>query len=475
MNRPFSVLWPLRPIFLAPALPWPKTSHPRCRAADAAPPISPTAQAEPPLRSAKVRRTGPSRGALSVACRAAGLCGVLGVLACAGPVAVAPFSLRPDTVVSGSLLGPFDGQVVDQGTNNPIAGALVLGTWAFETPAGLATPDSSYTESTLTGNDGSYRLPKLPGGRSQPALLRRFTLVVYKAGYMGYRSDLRSDDHTPRHDFAQRQNRIRLDRFVQGESHARHLVFLGASPQLRRVAQAEIVQAALEMSERTAAKNPIAPEDLPPPAPAPEPALTLPMRLLTRGDIEEWSTQSGTANTYVLAPLPTTTSELSAGSEAVHYRAKDGAETFDAALRLWRLPSGAAAKALFTRLRAQIATPPLRDAAGIASGVPLPPSRSATPLLTEVPAAAPPLRDGDGTEHALAADSAKSAAADQKAPPGPLSVDDSLRVYDPKLRIYGVIVLSQRLGAVLQLTCGADLCKTEEGAVRLMTRVLSRL
>ena len=180
-------------------------------------------------------------------------------------------------------------------------GALVLGSWAFETPAGLATPDSSYTESTLTGNDGSYRLPKLPGGRSQPALLRRFTLVVYKAGYMGYRSDLRSDDHTPRHDFAQRQNRIRLDRFVQGESHARHLVFLGASPQLRRVAQAEIVQAALEMSERTAAKNPIAPEDLPPPAPAPEPALTLPMRLLTRGDIEEWSTQSGTANTYVLA------------------------------------------------------------------------------------------------------------------------------------------------------------------------------
>jgi hypothetical protein len=28
---------------------------------------------------------------------------------------------------------------------------------------------------------------------------------------------------------------------------------------------------------------------------------------------------------------------------------------------------------------------------------------------------------------------------------------------------------------VLQLTCGASLCKNEDGAVRLMTRVLGRL
>jgi len=58
---------------------------------------------------------------------------------------------------------------------------------------------------------------------------------------------------------------------------------------------------------------------------------------------------------------------------------------------------------------------------------------------------------------------------------GPIVVDDSLQVYDAKLRIYGVVVLSQRLGAVLQLTCGADLCKSEEGAGRLMTRILGRL
>lgn len=402
--------------------------------------------------------------------------GLLGLAACAGPIALAPFPLRPDTVVPGSLLGPFDGQVVDQGTNNPIAGALILGTWAFETPAGLAIPDSSYTESTLTGNDGSYRLPKLPSARSQPALLRRFTLVVYKAGYMGYRSDLRSDDHSPRHDFAQRTNRIRLDRFAQGDSHARHLVFLGASPQLRRAAQAEIVQAALEMSERTAAKNPVAPEDLPPqtpkgPPPIPETELTLPMRLLTRADVEEWSAQAGGARTYVLAPLPTASSELSAGSETVHYRAQDNPETWDAALRIWRLPSGTAAKALFARVRAQIASPPLRDAAGVAPTVPPPPSRAAKPLVADVPAVVTPLRDAQGKEHQLPIASPGPAA--DKA--SPVTVDDSLRVYDPKLRIYGVVVLSQRLGTVLQLTCGADLCKTEEAAVLLMTRILGHL
>lgn len=413
-------------------------------------------------------------GAFSRALRAAGLCGSLALGACAAPIAVAPFPARPDTVIPGNLRGPFDGQVVDQGTGNPIAGALVLGSWAFESAAGLPTPEAAYTESTLTGNDGNYRLPILPASRLQSALLRRFSLIVYKAGYIGYRSDLRSDDHSPRHDFAQRTNRIRLERFAQGESHARHLVFLGASPEVRRVAQAEIVQAALELGEAAAArKNLVAPDDLPPPPPPAEPAeLTLPMRLLTRGDVEELAGQSGTGRAYALEPLPATTSELLAGSESVHYKAKDSPETWDAALRIWRTGSGAAAKALFARLRAQIATPPLRDGQGAAPIIPAPAARATTPLLGEVPAAAPVLRDASGNqEPAPPARPTPPAAA--KA--GPIVVDDSLQVYDAKLRIYGVIVLSQRLGAVLQLTCGADLCKSEEEAVRLTTRILGRL
>lgn len=489
------MLWPLRPPHLEPAPPG--QPSPFARLAGAAASKMPTAglSSRAPaigrplaIGLAIASRPGVAPTAGSARCRAgfAGvlravglwgvLCGALLGAACSGPIALAPFPARPDTVIPGSLLGPFDGQVVDQGTGNPIAGALVLGSWAFETPAGLSTPETAYTDSTLTGNDGSYRLPKLPSARLQSGLLRRFSLIVYKAGYMGYRSDLRSDDHSPRHDFAQRTNRIRLERFAQGESHARHLVFLGASPELRRVAQAELVQAALELGESAAARrNLVAPEDLPPPAPPAEPAeLTLPMRLLSRADVEELAGQAGAARTYVLAPLPPPTSELLAGSESVHYRAKDNPETWDAALRIWRTGSGAAAKALLTSLRAQIATPPLRDGKGATPTVPAPPTRPNPPLLAEVPATAPVLRDASGKgEPAPAAPPAVPAKPAAKA--APIVVDDSLLVYDAKLRIYGVVVLSQRLGAVLQLTCGADLCKSEEGAVNLMTRILSRL
>lgn len=484
------MLWPLRPPYLEPAPPGQPSLF--ARLAGAAASDMPTARqssgATAAVRAAAIGsaiapRPGRLRTSFSAArttafsrsLRAVGLWGSLWLAACAAPIAVAPFPARPDTVIPGSLLGPFDGQVVDQGTGNPIAGALVLASWAFETAAGLPTPEAAYTDSTLTGNDGNYRLPALPRSRLQSALLRRFSLIVYKAGYIGYRSDLRSDDHSPRHDFAQRTNRIRLERFAQGESHARHLVFLGASPELRRVAQAEIVQAALELGEAAAArKNLVAPEDLPPPAPPAEPAeLTLSMRLLTRGDVEELAGQSGTGRAYALAPLPPPTSELLTGSESVHYKANDNPETWDAALRIWRTGSGAAAKALFARLRAQIATPPLRDGRGAAPTVPAPAARATTPLLGEVPAAAPVLRDASGGEEPAPAPSPTPPAAAAKA--GPIVVDDSLQVYDAKLRIYGVVVLSQRLGAVLQLTCGADLCKSEEGAARLMTRILGRL
>ena len=122
------------------------------------------------------------------------------------------------------------------------------------------------------------------------------------------------------------------------------------------------------------------------------------MRLLTRADADEWSTQAGTAHIYTLASLPDNISELTAGSEAVHYKAQDSTESWDAALRIWRTPSGAAAKAAFARLRAGIGTPPLRDAAGTGPALTVPP-RSATPLVAEVPAVVTPLRDAAGKEH----------------------------------------------------------------------------
>lgn len=180
---------------------------------------------------------------------ALGLLSLSALSGCMGPVAKAPFASRLGSGQVGSLLGPFDGQVLDQSTASPITSALIVGTWAFEEPGGIASPESSYSVSVVTGSDGNYVLPSLPAGRQFAGLLRRFTLVVYKAGFVGYRSDLRFDDRSPRHDFVQRGNVVRLDRFPQGESHTKHLVFLGSGAALRGAAQSEIIAASLELQE----------------------------------------------------------------------------------------------------------------------------------------------------------------------------------------------------------------------------------
>ena len=176
--------------------------------------------------------------------------GLLGTLpGCMGPVAKAPYARRLGSGEVGSLIGPFDGLVIDQSTASPLSSALVVGTWAFQEAGGIAVPESAYSVTAVTGSDGSYSIPSVPAGRQFAGLLRRFTLVVYKAGFVGYRSDVRFDDRSPRHDFVQRGNVVRLDRFPQGESHARHLVFLGSGAALRGAAQAEIIQAGLELQE----------------------------------------------------------------------------------------------------------------------------------------------------------------------------------------------------------------------------------
>lgn len=174
---------------------------------------------------------------------------LLGVSGCMGPVAKAPFAQRLGSGQAGSLTGPFDGVVMDQSTGNPLASALVVGTWAFQDTGGLGVPESSHTVSVVTGSDGTYSLPSVPAGRQFAGLLRRFTLVVYKAGFVGYRSDLRFEDRSPRHNFVQHGNVVRLDRFPASESHVRHLVFLGSGAALRGAAQAEIIAASLELQD----------------------------------------------------------------------------------------------------------------------------------------------------------------------------------------------------------------------------------
>lgn len=418
----------------------------------------------------------------------AALCGVAGVASltlvgsgCATLVAQAPFTERPDTTAKGSLIGPFDGQVIDQATGNPIAGALVLGTWAFERESGLATPDAAHAEVTQTKSDGTYVLPAIPATRRKSSLLRRFSMVVYKAGYLGYRSDMRFEDRTPRYDFAQHQNKVRLDRFPDSESHAQHLVFLGGGAELRRSAQAEIVQATLELVERGARLEPAQPKEAAAPeAPQPKNPLenSLAARLLTQADIDGLAATrplpSGTPPVYSAAPLPDTLGDaaLGPGFDSVHYRASDQAETRDAALRLWRTTSAKEADALWKKVRAQLAGSIVREGNGPGSAPRLtaPAARATEPPIAEVPEVITPLRDGEGTQHAL-----PPAPDKRERAPAPLKLDGSVIAFDPKLRVYGVALVTRRLGLVLKLTCGADLCPTADGAVQLMARVLGRL
>ena len=396
--------------------------------------------------------------------------------ACAGPVAQAPFAVRPEYAAAGNLLGPYDGQVVDQSTGNPISGALVLGSWAIESTSGLNTPLATHTESVQTTSNGGYTLPRLSAAFQRSGLVRRFSLLVYKAGYVGYRSDFRTDAHLgaegQRRDFTQQGNRIRLDRFPQGESHARHLVFLGSVPEVRRAAQTELVQAALELAERTPSVVVEAPKEAIKPKLA-EP-LTLAGKLLTRADVQALA---GPKQSYLAAPLENVAAEaaLSTTFDSIHYRAEGGDEQLDTALRVWQFGSGIEARAIFDKLKAQLAAPQLRDATGATAGLTVPTERAQPPLIAEVPEKAPPLRDAAGKPAPLPPIAANAGAASQKNPSLPLKVDAVIRAYDAKLRIHGVLVLSARLGLVLKLTCGANLCKDEDTAGQLMTRVLSRI
>ncbi|MCS6911861.1 MAG: hypothetical protein RMK29_12005 [Myxococcales bacterium] len=262
---------------------------------------------------------------------------------CAGPLVQAPFPERPDTVRPGSLRGPFDGQVLDRASGNPISSALVIGCWSYEHSGPLPAPVAARSVSVLTGSDGTYVLPAAP--LPPPGqVLARFTLLVYKAGYIGYRSDLRYEDRGIRRDFAQHRNRVLLERFPDGESWARHLVFLGGPAALRRAAQAELMQAAQELAREQPALQPEPdPQPEPPPPPLPEA-----QKLLRAVDLEARSR----GLRFAVLPLADNLSGEPKGPryDGVHYRALGRPESFDAALRLWRPGSPEDAEALFSRL-----------------------------------------------------------------------------------------------------------------------------
>ena len=157
------------------------------------------------------------------------------LVGCGPIVRRAPFAQRPDSVKRGSALGPFEGRVVDTDTQAPVSEALVWCGWSFSRGIGNQAPERVETTTTRTNADGAYRvraLRRFPQGLSTH--LSKFTMVIYKKGYVAYRHDRIFNHRRRRRTFSQYGNEVRLSRWSPELSHMRHLLFIGSAPALAK-------------------------------------------------------------------------------------------------------------------------------------------------------------------------------------------------------------------------------------------------
>jgi hypothetical protein len=251
-----------------------------------------------------------------------------------GPIIERPRLLaRPDGTLPGDPLGSFDGQVVDADTEKPIQGAIVLASWSFARGLGLVGPSGATTRTVETDVDGRYTIPRLsdlPGGLS--TRVAGFTLVVYKRGYVGYRSDRFFRDGAARSDFAQHANMVRLEAFSEELSHVRHLAFVAGPAELRKASAWELELASLELEQggpRPPGRGRVT-EELPLTAAAPLDVWPL----LRLEDLRAAISYGGEFEETRLTDLPRTNFY-----DSHHFKATGQPERFDVALRVWRLPA----------------------------------------------------------------------------------------------------------------------------------------
>lgn len=271
---------------------------------------------------------------------------LLGPAACGPLVGNAPFSARPDTLRPGDLLGPFDGTVIDAETERPVASATVVGAWAFERGIGLVGP-AGYRESAMeTSADGRYTIPRpsdVPTGGSMR--LRRFTLIVYRRGYVAYRSDFKFGSGEERHDFSQRANKVRLVKWQPAMEHRQHLAFLGGGQAVVKAAQWEAQPASLEQEGRAPVQVATVQDETPG---------ALPSRALDASPLlsaEEVRGVTGFAGDLEVGRLADRV--RSDVYDSRHFKAKGKSEAFDVAVRVWLLGS-AAAETQFAKLSAEL-------------------------------------------------------------------------------------------------------------------------
>jgi hypothetical protein len=247
----------------------------------------------------------------------------------------APFRERPDSVEPGSLLGPFEGRVVDGSSGDPVAGALVYATWSFQAGYGLTTPAGYREAITSTDANGRYKIDRLDdlpeGGATR---VTEFVLVVYKRGYVAYRSDRRFRDLGPRRDFSQQQNVVTLERWRAEYSHVRHLRYLGGGAAIASLTSWEAEEASAELDGRRGLAGPRLATDI-----LPGERRVLAAQLLSEREIQKLTSSETKFETGPLGDQPDSDQYSSQ-----HFRAVGQPETNDVAVRMYTLDPGAAQK-----------------------------------------------------------------------------------------------------------------------------------
>lgn len=248
------------------------------------------------------------------------------VASCGGPrFRPAPFRVRPDAAEIGSLRGPFTGRVVDATTRAPIAGALIYGAWTFERGNGLLEPAGAQEYVGSTDAGGNYRVPQLMASPRGGGRVTEFVLLIYKRGYIAYRSDRRFSDLGLRMDFAQTDNQVLLDRWRDGLSHVRQLLFVGSGTAVATLTQWELAEAAAELTAKSESGDDLRPG-------RGEGPFVVAAQLLTEADIKARTKYDGQFETGPLSDEPDT-----AAYSSQHFKALNHAETWDIAIRVWHL------------------------------------------------------------------------------------------------------------------------------------------